>query len=421
MSDIQMVREITDMIRIVVVGVGGAGGNAVARSARTGLKGVELYAINTDKQALDKLDVPQKILIGEPVTHGLGAGGDPELGRKAIESDKELVAEILRGAHMVFIVAGLGGGTGSGAAPVIAQMAKENGALTVAIVTMPFTVEGRKRNEIAEDSVEKLREYVDTLHIVRNQKLLSVINNKTSVAETFEIANKQLQDEVEGVYEILTKTGVINLDFADVNAVMRESGGEALIGTGVGKGENAAMQAVQSAIDNPFLEDTSIEGAKRGLVNFITNPNYPFYEIDAAANFVRDRAGFEESFSIGLVNDENLEPDEVRVTIIAAGFDSRIKKDKEREFKFISAEQPQPRKETKIFSIPDVESTQVEPGEKSSTILADAKTNEGKSAFEVEPPTVGTKNDNPYANATFKNIIPDDFELPACLRKKAKE
>ncbi len=337
--------------RMKVVGVGGAGGNAINRMIDTALSGVEFISINTDAQALDNSRASQKIQIGAKLTKGLGAGSIPEVGRRAIEEDRELVAEALNGADMVFITAGMGGGTGTGAAPIVAEIAKELGVLTIAVVTKPFDFEGKKRMSKALQGIEELKQRVDTLILIPNQKLLSVVQKETTLLEAFRYADEVLLQATKGISDLITVPGLINLDFADVKTVMSEMG-DALMGTGYGTGDNRAVEAAQKAICSPLLENVSISGAKGVLVNITGGLNMTLYEVNEASSVIVEAAGAEANIIWGAVIDDFLK-DEIRVTVIATGFgNSTGKKERESEQDLFSTrklvfEKPRfPKKET---------------------------------------------------------------------------
>src|SRR4051794_30015561 len=305
---------------IKVVGVGGAGTNAVNRMVDAGLKGVEFLAVNTDAQALLMTDADQKIHIGAKATRGLGAGADPEVGREAAIESRDELKEALKGADMVFVTAGEGGGTGTGAAPVIAELARELDALTVGVVTRPFTFEGRKRATQAERGIEELATKVDTLLVIPNDRLLQVVERSTSIVEAFRIADDVLRQGVQGITDLITVPGLINLDFADVRTVMRNSG-SALMGIGSASGENRGAEAARAAISSPLLE-SSVEGATGILLNITGPPSLGLFEVNEAAETVQGAADQNANIIFGAVVDEGV-GDTVRVTVIATGFDSR--------------------------------------------------------------------------------------------------
>jgi len=303
---------------IKVVGIGGAGGNAVSRMMHAGLTGVQFIIINTDAQALAQHPAADKIQIGQKVTRGLGAGGDPEIGLKAANESKAEIGEILEGADMVFITAGMGGGTGTGGAPIIAELAKERDALTVGVVTRPFTFEGGRRARIATDGIAKLREVLDTLITIPNDKLTDVVEPETTLEESFLIADDILRQGVQGVSDLITIPGLINLDFADVKAIMWEAG-TALIGIGQQAGENRAILAARQAITSPLLE-TSVDGAKGILMNITGGPTLTLAEVKAAADEIYNVSDQDANIIFGAVIDDRMK-DYVRVTVLATGFD----------------------------------------------------------------------------------------------------
>jgi cell division protein FtsZ len=298
-----------------VLGVGGAGGNAVNRMIDSSLSGIEFIAVNTDAQVLDLSKAQRKIQIGK---NGLGTGGDPTKGRQAIEEDRDKVMDVLSDTDMVFVTAGMGGGTGTGAAPLVAEIAKDLGALTVAIVTKPFLFEGRQRMKRAEEGIAELKERVDTLIVIPNQRLLSIVSEKTPLSEAFSLADEVLLHATKGISDLITVPGLINLDFADVRAIMSEMG-DALMGTGYGVGQNRAVEAAQQAISSPLLEEVSIAGAQGVLANVTGGPNLSLYEVNDAVSIILEAAGADANIIFGAVIDENID-DEIRVTVIATGF-----------------------------------------------------------------------------------------------------
>lgn len=307
--------------RIKVIGVGGGGSNAVNRMIEAGIKGVEFIVVNTDVQALNHSKAPMKIQLGSKLTRGLGAGADPNIGREAALEDHEKILDVLEGSDMVFVTSGLGGGTGTGAAPVIASLAIELGALTVAVVTKPFTVEGKKRMSQAERGLAELRGCVDTIITIPNSKLKEV-EEKITIMEAFRRADDVLLQAVQGISNLITVPGMINLDFADVKSVMKGMG-VALMGVGESKGENAAVKAMKAAIDSKLLEENSIKGAKGALINITGSKNMPLDEIEAAIALIQEEAHDDSNIIFGTVFDDDLE-DEVKITVIATGFDNQI-------------------------------------------------------------------------------------------------
>jgi cell division protein FtsZ len=304
--------------KIKVVGLGGGGSNAVNRMIGAEYTGVEFIVANTDLQALRASPAPVKIQLGARLTAGLGAGSNPEIGRNAAIEDRERIQSLLEGADMVFVTAGLGGGTGTGSAPVVAQAAKELGILTVAVVTKPFAFEGRKRAQQAEAGLAELRGVVDTLITIPNQRLLAVVDRGTPLLEAFKVADTVLLQAVQGISDLILVPGLINLDFADVRTIMSGMG-MALMGAGVGRGEHRAIDAAQKAVASPLLDDTSIEGAKGILMNFTGGPDLSIHEVEEAARVVQEAAHDDANIIFGAVIDPSL-GDEVRITVIATGF-----------------------------------------------------------------------------------------------------
>jgi len=302
---------------IKVVGVGGGGSNAVNRMVDAGLSGCEFIAINTDAQALLMCDADVKMPIGSDVTRGLGAGADPSVGRSAAEESRDELKEALKGADMVFVTAGEGGGTGTGAAPVVAKLAQEIGALTVGVVTKPFSFEGRRRAEVASRGVDELRDEVDTLIVIENDRLLQVVEKRTSIVDAFNVADDVLRQGVQGITDLITIPGLVNLDFADVRTIMNEAG-SALMGIGSAAGENRATEAARAAVSSPLLE-SSIEGATGILLNVTGGSDIGLFEVNEAAQVVTSAADQNANVIFGAVIDESLR-DEIRVTVIATGF-----------------------------------------------------------------------------------------------------
>ena len=304
--------------RIKVIGVGGAGGNAINRMISSGMHGVEFIAVNTDAQALENCAADACICIGDDVTRGLGAGAMPELGRQAVIEDRESVAEKLQDSDLVFITAGMGGGTGTGAAPVVAEIAKEQGALSVGIVTEPFQFEGLPRMRNAMDGLSELQGQVDTLITIKNQRLLSICDRDTTLEDAFVKADEVLMQAVRGIADLITIPGMINLDFNDVKTIISE-GGDAIMGVGIQRGENRAQEAARKAIQSPLLEEVSIDGAKGLLINIAADANLTLFEVNEATSIIQQAAGSEANIIFGTVIDNSL-VDEIRVTVIATGF-----------------------------------------------------------------------------------------------------
>ena len=303
---------------IKVIGVGGAGNNAVNRMIEAGIKGVDFIAVNTDRQALQTSKAGTKIQIGEKITRGLGAGANPDIGAQSAEESKAEVAEVLRGADMVFVTAGMGGGTGTGAAPMVAQAAKEMGILTIGVVTKPFTFEGKKRLSQAERGIESLKGKVDTLVVIPNDKLLQIIDRKTSIIEAFKMADDILRQGVQGISDLIAIPGLVNLDFADVKTIMLNQG-MAHMGVGKATGENRAEDAAKEAIQSPLLE-TSIEGAKGVIINITGGEDLGLHEVNTAAELVQRSVDPEANIIFGTVTDPSM-TDEIQITVIATGFE----------------------------------------------------------------------------------------------------
>ncbi len=305
--------------RIKVIGIGGGGGNAVNTMITAKLTGVDFVVANTDLQALDASRAPVKLQLGEKITKGLGAGANPEIGRRAALEDQERIREYLAGADMIFITAGMGGGTGTGGAPIMARIAREVGALTVGVVTKPFVFEGKKRLRQAEDGIRELKENVDTLIVIPNQRLLSIAAKTTTMLEAFQKADDILFQAVRGISDLIITPGLINLDFADVRTVMSEMG-LALMGAASGSGENRAVEAAQKAISSPLLEDLSIHGARGILINITGGPDLALYEVNEAATMIQEEAHEDANIIFGAVIDDKMK-EEIRITVIATGFE----------------------------------------------------------------------------------------------------
>jgi cell division protein FtsZ len=371
------------LAKIKVIGVGGGGSNAVNTMIGYNLTGVDFIAANTDAQALRASLSPIKIQLGSEITKGLGAGSDPSVGEKAAQESDEMIRGTLNGADMVFITAGLGGGTGTGGAPVIASIAKESGALTVAVVTKPFQFEGKRRDRQAEQGIEELRKIVDTLIVIPNQRLLSMGGRNMSLIEAFKKADDILYHAVKGISDLILIPGLINLDFADVRNIMSEMG-LALMGTGIARGENRAVEAAQRAISSPLLEDNSIQGARGVLLNITGGPDMSLYEINEASSLIQAEAHDDANIIFGTVVDETM-GDEVRITVIATGFEENEKRKQE------------------MPAVPKLSSY------KREDLSTPAFMRKGKTAENQNVVRMGVIDDN-------DNI---DFEVPAFLRKQA--
>lgn len=306
---------------IKVIGVGGAGTNAVNRMIATGMEGVEFIVANTDAQQLRDCLAQEKIQLGSKLTRGLGAGANPEIGREAAEEDRDKITKALKGADMVFITSGMGGGTGTGAAPIVAEIAKESGALVVGVVTKPFKVEGKRRMTQAEEGIRNLKEKVDTLITIPNDLLLKIIDRKTPIEDAFKLADDILRQGVQGIADLIMVTGLVNVDFADVRTVMRETG-DALMGVGIATGENKAIEATMMAINSPLLEETSIEGAKAVLINIAGGNDLSLHEVNEVTNEITRQVDPDANIIFGTTVDSALD-DKVRITVIATGFDRK--------------------------------------------------------------------------------------------------
>ncbi|NOZ56041.1 MAG: cell division protein FtsZ [Calditrichaeota bacterium] len=382
--------------RMKVVGVGGAGSNAVNRMIEAGLTGVDFVAINTDLQALSTSKAPVRIQIGRNTTKGLGAGADPEVGRKSIEEDKEAVVNALQDADMIFVTAGMGGGTGTGASPIVAEVAKDLGALTVAIVTKPFLFEGPKRMQRAEEGLEELKEYVDTLITIPNQRLLQIVDRKTPLNEAFRLADDVLLQATRGISDLISVPGLINLDFADVRTVMAEMG-DALMGSAVASGENRATEATQKALNSPLLEEVSIAGALGVLVNITGGPDLSLHEVNDATTMVFEAAGPDANIIFGAVIDEKM-TDQVRVTVIATGF----RRDGRRSSVYIGKEMP-----AATPTAPGVDMMDIPTFER----MKAARDGNGRTA----PAQKKKDEDNPV-----RIVREEDYEVPTFLRKRGR-
>jgi len=390
-NSIEIKPDLETFAKIKVFGVGGSGGSAVNRMIKSKIKGVEFVAINTDAQALNNNVAPRKIHIGKTVTRGLGAGMDPEIGASAAEENVEEIKAALKGADMVFITYGLGGGTGTGAGPVVADLAREAGALTIAVVTKPFNFEGAQRKDIAERGLDNLLDKVDTIITIPNDRLLQVIDRKTSLLDAFNIVDEVLKQGVQGISEIITIPGLVNVDFADVKAIMKEAG-SALMGIGHGTGENRAVEAARMAIESPLL-DVSIKGAKGLLFTITGGPDLSMIEVNEAADVITDSIDSNAKVIFGAIIDETL-GDEVRITVIATSFSTSPKEEGVFEK---SSQQPKPFIPPTSIKVPHEDRTA-------------PKT--ARSIF--------SKQQQPEEKVEIPAITPEEAELevPAFIRKK---
>ena len=390
---------------IRVVGVGGAGSNAVNRMIRAELLGVEFIAVNTDAQALVKSHAPTRIRIGDGISRGLGAGGDSAVGERAAQEDIENLRAALEGSDLVFVTAGMGGGTGSGAAPVVAKIAKEIGALTIGIVTKPFVFEGKRRAAVAEAAANELRKHVDTLIVIPNERLLSVVSRQTSMEDSFRIADDVLRQAVKGVSDVITVPGIINLDFADVRSIMRDAG-SALMGIGRASGENRATSAADIAIASPLLE-VDIQGATGVLINVAASATVTLHEVNEAINHITARADDEANIIFGTSLDESL-GDEIQITVIATGFSA------DRQGSASSPRAPYRATESGAWSLRD-DGVAVQEAPVSSFTYTPAPV--------VEPAPVASADDDeslPPTSPQPEEVEPNDLEIPAFLRPRKR-
>jgi cell division protein FtsZ len=382
---------------IKVVGVGGGGGNAINRMIDTGVTGVQFVAANTDCQALESNTAALKLQLGTKLTRGLGAGGNPEVGRSAALEDTEKVVEILSGADMVFVTAGLGGGTGTGAAPIIANLAREMGALVVAVVTQPFAFEGRRRRAQADEGLENLKQMVDTVITIPNDKLLHTVDPGTPIAEAFDMADDILRQAVQGISDLITVPGEINLDFADVRTVMSGMG-MALMGTGIAEGEHRAAEAAQRAISSPLLEDASIHGARGVLINVTGGEDMTLHEVSEAADIIQDAADPDANIIFGTVIDR-AQQGRLKVTVIATGFSGDSKR--------VEAPFEIPR----AFTEEPAPAARIEPAP-----VRTAPVSQAQAAFDLEDTESVPSDDGMLPN--FSGNYKDNLDVPAFLRKQ---
>jgi cell division protein FtsZ len=399
---------------IKVIGVGGAGGNAVNRMMEAGLRGVDFIAANTDAQVLDQSRCPKRIQLGTGITKGLGSGANPNVGREAAEEDEAAIAEALSGADMVFVTAGMGGGTGTGAAPVVARVARSMGALTVAVVTRPFEFEGRRRMQIAEEGLQALREKVDTLIVIPNQRLLAIVEKHTPLKEAFRVADQVLHYATKGISDLITVPGLVNLDFADVKTVMAERG-NALMGAGHSSGPNRAYEAAQCAVSSPLLDDVSISGAEALLVNVTGGESMTLHEINEAVTVVVDAAGRDANVIFGAVIDETM-GDALSITVIATGFGkaemmkARATEAPRAHAPRILEMEPRPVRPTVVVR-PTLEETDVEEGVLEASPSGEAQAPAGRPQFKMTPGTAR----RPFGG---RAISKENMDVPAFMRKQ---
>ncbi len=387
--------------QLKVIGIGGAGGNATNRMIQAGMQGVDFIAINTDAQDLENNAAENKIQIGKNLTKGLGAGAQAEVGREAVQADQEAIEAILEDADMAFVTAGMGGGTGTGAAPMIAKLSRDMGILTVGIVTLPFNFEGPKRMNRALEGIAELRKACDTVIAIPNQKLMSIVETDTTVVEAFQLADSVLHQAAKGISDLINVHGLINLDFADVQTIMKKMG-EAIMGTGVAQGEERAVLAAQQAISSPLLDDASISGAQGVLVNITGSADLTLLEVDAATNIIFEEAGKDANIIFGAVIDPSL-GDEIRVTVIATGFNhGQFITENEKEVELVSSTVQRPTQE----------------------LLEQVNQPVFKQQNEsVEPSVEATEQEAPQPSFKFDDTNPaiygkEDLDVPAFIRRQ---
>ena len=389
----QVKPDVETFARIRVVGVGGSGGSAIHRMMASRIQGVDFVAVNTDAQALHHCLAPRKIHIGKNTTRGLGAGMNPDIGRQAAEESREEIEEAIRGSDMVFITCGMGGGTGTGAAPIVAEAAKESGALTVAVITRPCSFQGLQRSRIAESGIEELRERVDTIIIIPNDRLLTIIDRKTSLISSFEIVDDVLRQAVQGISDLITLPGIVNVDFADVKAVMKDAG-SALMGIGRATGDDRAQEAARAAINSPLLE-VSINGAKGVLFNISGGADLSMSEVNEAAQIITESIDRDAKVIFGAVIDDKLKKGEIKVTVVATGFNAESMEAKS----LLNDAAP-------FFRVKEISSVRKE-GDEEPVFFKTAKPQ--AKAFETQVSSVNEEDDTD-----------DEFVVPAFIRRKMK-
>lgn len=406
--------DIETFARIKVVGVGGSGNNAISRMIDAKIKGVEFVAINTDAQALHHSKAGEKVHIGKNLTKGLGAGMNPEIGRQAAEENRDEIQEVLKGADMVFVTCGLGGGTGSGAAPVVAETAKELGALTVAVVTKPFSFEGAQRRVIGEEALQNLKDRVDTLITIPNDKLLSIIDRKTTLINAFRIVDDVLRQGVQGISDLITKPGIVNVDFADVRAIMSDSG-SALMGIGISSGENRASEAAKAAINSPLLE-LSIDGAKGVLFNISGSSDLTMLEINEAANIITESIDPNAKVIFGAVVDDQVKKGEIHITVVATGFDA----DRKGNNLLVNKVVPKAYSSAPAVSMPVAEE-KAEDAEQEREEISERVTFPVKKILEPKMIIEEKIQPRPMVREQVKEAEDDELEIPAFIRRKMEK
>jgi cell division protein FtsZ len=414
--------DIETFAKIKVVGVGGAGGNAISRMIDSKIKGVEFVAINTDAQALHHSKAAEKVHIGKNLTKGLGAGMNPEIGRQAAEENRDEIQEVLKGADMVFVTCGLGGGTGTGAAPIVAETAKELGALTISVVTKPFSFEGAQRRAIASEGLENLRDRVDSLITVPNDRLLSIIDKKTSLINAFRIVDDVLRQGVQGISDLITKPGIVNVDFADVRAILEDSG-SALMGIGIASGENRAEEAAKAAVNSPLLE-LSIDGAKGVLINISGSSDLGMLEINEAANIVTESIDPNAKVIFGAVVDDQIRKGEIQITVVATGFDADRVNDS--RVGLVNRASSAPAQKTSPAAQSPMRATMPEEGSEDDDELFAQTAFENTRRMVEQPSMIIEEKIQPKPASTrddAKDIVDEseDLEIPAFIRRKMKK
>ncbi len=406
----ELVDNVPQSAVIKVIGVGGGGGNAVKHMIENAVEGVDFICANTDAQALSDVDSPTVLQLGGEITKGLGAGANPEIGRAAAMEDRERIAESLRGADMVFITAGMGGGTGTGGAPIVAEVARELGILTVAVVTRPFSFEGRKRQTIAEAGLGELQEHVDSLITIPNEKLLEVLGKNTSLLDAFREANDVLLGAVQGIADLIIRPGMINVDFADVRTVMSEMG-MAMMGTGSSRGENRAREAAERAINSPLLDDIDLEGARGILVNITAGLDLSLGEFSEVGDTIEEFASEEATVVVGTVIDPELQ-DELRVTVVATGLGSAVAR-----AKLQVVDTPRTIRASSVERSAELQgSASAERGEAAGDAAEEAGTAPNYGDYDMPPQRRAARGG---ARATAEKLGDDYFDIPAFLRRQA--
>ena len=409
MAHFELIEKMAPNAVIKVVGVGGGGGNAVAHMVNSSVDGVEFITANTDSQAIKNCGAKLQLQLGTNVTKGLGAGANPEVGRQAALEDRERIMDALQGADMVFITAGMGGGTGTGAAPVVAQLAKEMGILTVAVVTKPFPFEGRRRMQVALKGIEELSQHVDSLITIPNEKLITVLGRNATMVQAFRAANDVLQGAVQGIADLIVRPGLINVDFADVRTVMSEMG-LAMMGTGTARGDDRAQAAAEAAIQNPLLDDVNLAGANGILVNITAGPDFTMSEFDEIGRTIDGFSSEDATVVVGTVLDPDMQ-DEVRVTVVATGLNRAVAKNAA----------PRPGERAPIKLVRNATTGQAEFGEYESPADAVAKAAGNSLGMGLRRPSADTVAASSASASTPASAeLPNDYlDIPAFLRRQA--